>query len=72
MPKIVKNIGDLAVCEKVALTLMLYPIISLINRSPALLTMDLTLTQRILGANEELTLMEKGKMCFLFRLGSLS
>ena len=51
MPKFMKNIGNLAVCQKVALTLMLYPVISLINQSPALLPMDLTLTQKILGTN---------------------
>ena len=51
MSKIVTNIGDLAVYEKVALTLMLSPLNAFINRSPALLPMDLTLTQRILGAN---------------------
>ena len=51
MPKIMKNIGDLVVCEKVALILMLYPVISLITQNPALLPMDLILTQRILGAN---------------------
>ena len=29
MPKIMKNIGHLAVCQKDALTLMFYPVISL-------------------------------------------
>ena len=71
MPKIVKNIGDLAVCKTVALTLMLYPVISPINRSPALLTMDLTLTQRILGAKLDwrINLDRNWEKSFLFWIG---
>ena len=51
---------------------MLYPVISLINRSPALLPMDLTLTQKILGAKKldgRINLHGKGKNVFLIRIG---
>ena len=41
MPNFVTNIGNLAVCQKFALILMLYPVISLINQSPFLLPIDL-------------------------------
>ena len=64
---------DLAMCRKVGLTLMLYPVISLINRSPALLQMDLTLTQKITGAyinlGGMLNLDGKGGYLFLIRVG---
>ena len=57
MPKTMENIGDLAVCKKVALKSMLYSVISLINRSPALPSngfnldpMDLTLTPKDIGS----------------------
>ena len=41
MTKTLMGSDDLAMCRKVVLTLMLYPVISLINRSPALLPIDL-------------------------------
>ena len=40
---------------------MLYPVISLINQSPALLPMDLTLTQRVLGAKLDWRINLEGK-----------
>ena len=50
MTKTLMGSDDLAMFRKVGLTLILYPVISLINQSPALLPMDLTLTQKITGA----------------------
>ena len=47
MPKIEKFFGYLAVCQKVALILKLYPVISLINESPALLAIDLTFDPKV-------------------------
>ena len=35
------QIGNVAVCQKLALTLMLYTVMFLINRSPALIPVDL-------------------------------
>ena len=50
---------------------MLYPVISLINRSPDLLPMDLTITQRILGAKLDwrINLDGKGEKLFLIWIG---
>ena len=72
MPKILKNIGHLAICQKDALTLMFYPIISL--KIEALLSfqlMDLTLTQRMELINHDgrINLDGKGENLFLIRIG---